>query len=635
MKNKVIYLNFFIVTIALLIGGMFFFSSSQVSYASIKDSNIIYNLVEKTIDIQENKVCNITEKITVTYKSPGINVGLSRNISKVNRITRIVDGKEYAETYINELELISVTMDGQKEYNFLEEDNDYYYINTGADGDFKVGQHVYEIQYSYDMGEDFISSFDDFTFDIMDYDFASPVEKFSATITLPKTFYSDENELENMLSFRTNDMEEIGGEALNLQVVDNAISVSYENLPSQVGFTIQLILPDGYFDTTYIPNALYFVVIAITILAVIGLIIILVLHKFHKKPIITPEFYPPKDCSTIDVANIYRGKIKSKDLSALIIEWVSKKLISMEVLDKNNIVLTKLKDFPNLPETKGQFLISKLEEKQLFNAMFVNGENFVMTKNNNSNNTDVNKAVGNLFKRPESVNKKITILRYVACALAVLPILMYLIWKTVLMIEYFYLFFVLLFPVIAMLVLTYVSMPIGFKTVWCAFFGGLPLIILVWAGYFLPYDICYLNIITAVVMIAGIYLSKYIKLFTKEELNLRGKVLGFKNFLKLVEVERLEMLIEEDHEYYYKVLPYCYVFNLTDKLEEKFKALNLEMPDYCQGYSATKLGGIVTSTVVHAYAVRSKAGSGRGFGGGGGRSGSSGGGGGGGGSHGR
>ncbi len=54
---------------------------------SIKDTNIVYNSVDKEIVVSPEKVVDITETITVNFYKSGINVGLSRNISKVNKIT--------------------------------------------------------------------------------------------------------------------------------------------------------------------------------------------------------------------------------------------------------------------------------------------------------------------------------------------------------------------------------------------------------------------------------------------------------------------------------------------------------------------------------------------------------------------
>ena len=140
---------------------IFFPIKFQEAHAiSIKDSNIVYNSIDKIIDIDESKVLNITEKITLTYKQSGINVGLARHISRMNNVTRIVDGKSISKTYIHDLKLNSVTMNGETEYSFVERDGDYFVINIGADGDYKSeGQYVYEINYTYDLGEDFISSF--------------------------------------------------------------------------------------------------------------------------------------------------------------------------------------------------------------------------------------------------------------------------------------------------------------------------------------------------------------------------------------------------------------------------------------------------------------------------------------------
>ena len=255
-------------------------SYGKVADASyIKDTNVVYNSVDKTIVVSDEKVLDITERITVTFKSPGINVGLSRNISKVNKITRFYNGKEYVNTTVNKLDLVSVTLDGMAEYNFVEEDSEYYYINTGADGDYKVGTHTYEIKYLYDMGEDFIKDFDDVTFDLMDYGFASNVENFSAQITLPKDFLTEGQSIEDVLSFRTNDMQNVGFDNVNFNLEGNTISCSVSNLGTYTGLTMQLILPNKYFNTSYSPSAVYWLVFASCFVAVIAIVTLILINR--------------------------------------------------------------------------------------------------------------------------------------------------------------------------------------------------------------------------------------------------------------------------------------------------------------------------------------------------------------------
>ena len=115
---------------------------------------------------------------------------------------------------------------------------------------------------------------------------------------------------------------------------------------------------------------------------------------------------------------------------------------------------------------------------------------------------------------------------------------------------------------------------------------------------------------------------------------MQGKVIGFKNFLKVAELDKLNALVQDDPEYFYHILPYCYIFNLTDKMEEKFKALNIEYPEYLNGNSTVIVAGCIGSVITRRISSSSSSSSSS-FRGGGGRRGSSGGGAGGGGARGR
>lgn len=637
---KRLCLVIFVFMIALFGTIIFPYNTQTTNALSIKDSNIVYNSIDKLIEVGEDKVLNITETIVLTYKNSGINVGLSRHISRLNKVTRIVNGDKISKTYVHTLKLESVTMNGEEEYSFVEREGDYYIINIGADGDYKSqGQYVYEIKYTYDLGEDFISSFDDFTFDLMDYDYLTSVENFSATIILPAL----EGDFLDNLSFRTNDFEGLGHEAVNLDVssqidengfTKSVLKLSMRDIPAQTGLTIQLLLPNNFFDTNFVPHPLYYVTIAVSIVAVIGIILLLLSHKFHKKEIVTVEFYPPKNCSAIDVAKIYRGKVKPKDFTALILEWASKKLIKIELVDKKTVKLVKLQDFPMIENVSDELLNGKLNEKNLFEAFFANSDTFVAKKNVAIKNTKLAMASRKIYKQDESVTKKCLLLRLAVSVLAVLPIFFLIIWYEAFVGGAFLNFIILIFPIIALMVLTYTPIPWWFKILWCGLFGGAPLVIMIYS-MLIPYDFLYLSIITATIFIAGFCIAPLVKVFTEFERSMQGKVIGFKNFLKVAELDKLNALVQDDPEYFYHILPYCYIFNLTDKMEEKFKALNVENPDYLNGNSTAIVAGCIGSVITHRIVGFSSSSSSSSFRGGGGRRGSSGGGAGGGGARGR
>ena len=614
-------------------------NASNVSVANIKDTNVVYNSVEKTIDISEEKVLDITERITVTYKNPGINVGLSRNISKINKITRIYQGKEYVTTTINDLDLVSVTMDGEEEFNFVEEDYEYYYINTGADGDYKVGTHTYEIRYLYDMGEDFIGAFDDVTFDLMDYGFASPVESFSAQITLPKTFLTEGQSIEDVLSFRTNNFQGLGFEAVNFEISETegkqTISCSLNDLGTYTGLTMQLILPEDYFNTSYSPNVLYWIVLASSILAVVAVVIVVIINRRKQKVVETVEFYAPKDYSPLDVARAYRGKIKSNDFASLVIYWVGKGYVSIKNEDEV-ITLTKLKDLPEA-EADSPLVDSKKYEKEYFDSLFASGDSVTFT-DSYSASASMKSSVRKLYGIEKEKKKKLYPFRTAINVISALPFVLFMLWNLVLGYSMPMTFFVAVFPIVGILVFLYLDGPVVFKVFWCLLFGGAPLYALA-SMLTCIYDVYGLLYITIAIFLIGNLAVFLLKAYSDQEMKDLGKILGFKNFLVTAELNRLEMLVEENPNYYYDILPFCYVFGITKKMESKFEDLRVEKPEYLGNNSAVAFGIVLSHSMrtvsrsVYASSGRSGGFGGGGFGGG--RGGSFGGGGGGGGSHGR
>ena len=75
-----------------------------------------------------------------------------------------------------------------------------------------------------------------------------------------------------------------------------------------------------------------------------------------------------------------------------------------------------------------------------------------------------------------------------------------------------------------------------------------------------------------------------------------GKLLGFRNFIRVSEVDRLEALVEQDPKYFYSILPYAYVFGLSDKWAKKFKSIAVEPPNWF--YGSDYYGAGMFNTVV-------------------------------------
>ena len=633
MKKRLFKSLFFVFVLVFALGGIFSLMSvpaTEKASAAYLDDSVEYESIDKTIDISDKKVLNITEVITVNYLKSG-KVGIVRNISKVNRITRIVNGKKYTRVTKNKFILLSLTMDGGEEYHFVEEDEDYFFINTGADGAYKSkgSTHTYTINYTLDMGEDFIKSFDDFTFDLLDYGVASPVNSFSAKFTLPKAFIPSGKTLADILTFRRNLTSTTSFEDVNFSIDGNTISCSLGYSGELEGLTVQLILPNKYFDTKYTPNFMYYLII-VGILATIVTTIVVVLRyrrKIHSTQVV--EFYPPEDYSPIDVARVYRGEISSRDFASLMIYWASKNYVTIEKTGKNAFLIKKLKDFP-LPAENSEMYESKVCEKRYFDQLFKNGDEYVMSGSASkyvdaSRNDAIKRIYAHNYPEKAKMARKFALPIQIVSALS---IGLYVIWNYFIFFQK-PIFIVMLVPVALIFFFlmsdTFIQASSDLLVLASRFVLPFAVfLLLIFDVVRTAYDICgLLYIAMAVFAISNIVASNF-KGYTKKEIEMRGRILGFKQFLVSAELNKLERLIEENPNYYYDILPYCYVFRITKKLESKFKAMRVANPEYFNGESATNfyygfwMSSRLSGTTAHY--VKSKFGSGfsskGGFGGG-------------------
>lgn len=57
------------------------------------------------------------------------------------------------------------------------------------------------------------------------------------------------------------------------------------------------------------------------------------------------------------------------------------------------------------------------------------------------------------------------------------------------------------------------------------------------------------------------------------------RILGFKKFIKIAELDKLKILAEDNPNYFYDILPYAYIFGLTDICTKKFGVLKFNAPN--------------------------------------------------------
>ena len=59
-----------------------------------------------------------------------------------------------------------------------------------------------------------------------------------------------------------------------------------------------------------------------------------------------------------------------------------------------------------------------------------------------------------------------------------------------------------------------------------------------------------------------------------------GHILGFRNFILYTEKDKIAVMLEENPELYYHILPYAQVLGVTDEWTDKFDGLDVGSPEY-------------------------------------------------------
>jgi uncharacterized membrane protein YgcG len=124
---------------------------------------------------------------------------------------------------------------------------------------------------------------------------------------------------------------------------------------------------------------------------------------------------------------------------------------------------------------------------------------------------------------------------------------------------------------------------------------------------------------------------KYISKRNDYGIKMYSKIKGFKRFLETAEKDKLEELVNQDPEYFYNILPYTYVLNVSNKWIKKFESIAMQPPswyDNSTSFDMDSFGTFMHSTMSSAQKVMSSSPKSKSYGGSssGGSSGSSGGG---------
>ena len=507
------------------------------------------------VDVAEDHTMHVSEEITVDFYEA--RHGIYRYIPRGGRYYSVeniaVRGYEY-----------EVYSEGGSEV-----------VKIGSAGYTVFGPQTYRISYDIVGYRDDDSSKDMLSLNLIPTGWNSAIDSASVTMTLPKP-------VKEIQSYSGQYGEASEGEYFTITNDGTTYrAVSGDWLPQGVGLTVKADLPEGYWVDPYsrddsLPG----------ILGGIGgmgvLMLLLWFFVGRDDPVIrTVEFYPPEDMDPLEIAYVGNSAVSTRDIPALLLYLASKGYAKVEQ--------TGEKTFRMIRRRKELDPEEREHTRKLFDAMFSRGQE-VRLRDLPARFGDVAVKTGSDVRRSmerrrrtfSAVSLMGRRLGLLFCFVIPLAAGMAYTWLTFGSSGQVLIMSLLLALVILAAMTTLVARTDEFRSKKHPVRIAVAFIIILAAVFFETIAISVEYPQLALVFLVSILAACIATVFVRRRMNneLYGRVLGFRDFIKTAEYDRLKMLSDEDPEYYFNIMPYAFVFGMSTEWAEKFADFDLPQPSW-------------------------------------------------------
>ncbi len=394
------------------------------------------------------------------------------------------------------------------------------------------------------------------------------------------------------------------------------VTVSGISLTPFHGVRVKAEMPNGILISRKSFEGVWTVVVGGALLAVVILLMIFLGKDKPVTPVI--NFYPPYITTSkgtrrrmlpVQMGKIIDGKCSANDVTSLIFYWASEGYIRIDDTDSETY-LVKLKDINEVTHY----------EKEMFDALFKGKK---PSKNTGEIKVSLSSLSGKFAKHITEVRADVNAEyrgTYYRGGYSFLSI------AAVLCVGLFAFFNALLstfrvafgfFNIIGAVTLIPIALAYAFGRVINSYYHKFTdtkrkvFLVLFFGSVILLSIAVMLSIPTSVMdwlekSIFGVCigvssaLCPFLTRRTDEYTDSLNEILGFRNFIRDAEKEKLEVLLKDDPQYYYGILPYANVLGVSDIWENKFKDLQIEPPTYYRGSRASVFDIYVLSRVSHS-----------------------------------
>lgn len=571
--------------------------------------------------VGENNIYLVTEDLEVTYSEP--RHGLFRDIP--SRYTQPSTGKT-RNILIKNIQVPDHPFRVEKKRSSVN-------IRIGDADKYVNGRQHYRISYTLNIGNDNISDYDELYLNLIGTQWDTTISRARFEVVFPKPFDTTKYNLTAGRQGSTDNSiftHNIQGNIL--QAATTRVLQPYEAV------TLRVELPDGYFvGTREIRDNFYRKMYIFLFLSLVLSVFLWFRYGRDALVVVPVEFTAPEGMTPAETGYIIDGYTDVKDITSLLIYWADKGYMAIEEVDRKNFRFIKLMPMP--PEAK-QF------EKNFFDDLFKNrdqvetselkftfAESLKFAQKDVTDSFRENPETRIFTRKSRWARGFISLLILLAAGITT--------WKIVYEIggdnapRY-------ILGLIVGIVVVLITGGIQFtldkwnvlgsvKRLFMLFFTILPLLIvtIIILAFAAKIPQLSLLVLAAFGSIAVLTVFSFIaRKRTDRGIDLLGKILGLKDFIKRAELDRIKMLVEENPQYFYNVLPYAYSLGLSEKWAKNFAEIVTPPPTWYQGNPsygnnftpvlfASSLNNAMRTTQANMAAVKGSSGGGGMSGGGG------------------
>ncbi len=543
-------------------------------------SDIIVKEHEVVIYVQEDGVYRFTHKLDVFFGSPYY--GIFVNIPQEYEMTwELEDGSTVRRRYVFPLSDFQVV--GPYEF---ERSREGVQLRLGQAGVYVSGDQSYQYSYHMNTRDLRLDGRQRFYLNLLGDQWEMPTEKVSFTIFFPKDmtgydvyFYSGRYGVDTQAAVEY---------TINGNVITGHTLTSLNTFEA---LTIDIELEPGFFD---FPREFDISIIGLVYGILFTVLLLLMYNKYGKdEPVVpTVQFDAPSGLSSAQVGYIYDGFTDTKDVLSLIIYWAANGYLTIEEVDKKTIKLNKLKDLPSGTITA---------ERVVFSDIFFTGDEVTTDALKYKFYNTLTHAKANITKYYTG-NKQRRIFSMKSDVLQVLfGLLLPSVFALYLGLSYYQVTyygaeammmgaFVWGFGLIASIATiliqrkshTFKTANRLFVTIGNLIVVGVYVLAIFGASTIAEADLFILFVLTVFYLI-GLRFCSLMHQRTPLGVQYFNDILGLKNFIEMAEKDRLEALVADDPSYFYHVLPFAYVLNVTNTWSKKFESIAIQPPSWYIG----------------------------------------------------